>query len=230
MLRARRQGIVMAISFQELRKLDGATPVGKLIASAPRRIPFTLSVVAVMLIAAVVTGALWTPLSGSAWWTTSPTACPRSRPAVGGRRVTGSFFAPVPAAVRPGRGRVPRPRRVRGAAPRHPADGPVTVLTQLAGRAGDDRPALAHARGRLAVGRRTPGGAGRRLLRRGARCGRGRDGDARDPLAGHACASACWPTASWPSSTSARSGTSSTCSPSRSGSPWARAWSGAGST
>ena len=86
----------MAISFQELRKLDGATPVGKLIASAPRRIPFTLAVVAVMLIAAVVTGALWSPLSGSAWWGRIAYGLPALETGRWWTPVTGSFFAAIP--------------------------------------------------------------------------------------------------------------------------------------
>ncbi len=86
----------MAISFQELRKLDGATPVGKLIASAPRRIPFTLAVIAVMLIAAVVTGALWSPLSGSAWWGRIAYGLPALETGRWWTPPTGSFFASIP--------------------------------------------------------------------------------------------------------------------------------------
>ena len=86
----------MAISFQELANRDRATPVGKLIASAPRRIPFTLSVVAVMLVAAVATGALWSPLSGSAWWGRVAYGLPAFEDARWWTPVTGAFFACLP--------------------------------------------------------------------------------------------------------------------------------------
>jgi hypothetical protein len=86
----------MAISFQELTRRDGATPVGKLIASAPRRIPFTLAVVAVMLVAGVATEALWSPLSGSAWWGRVAYGLPALEAGRWWTPPTGSFFASLP--------------------------------------------------------------------------------------------------------------------------------------
>ena len=67
-----------------------------LIASAPRRIPFTLSVVAVMLVAAVATGALWSPLSGSAWWGRVAYGLPAIEVYRWWTPVTGVFFASAP--------------------------------------------------------------------------------------------------------------------------------------
>jgi len=86
----------VAISFQELAKRDRATPVGKLITSAPRRIPFTLSVVAVMLVAAVATEALWSPLSGSAWWARVAYGLPAFEDGRWWTPVTGTSFASIP--------------------------------------------------------------------------------------------------------------------------------------
>ena len=57
----------MATSFQELTKRDDATPVVKVISTA-QRIPFTLAVITVMLVAGVATAALWSPLPGTPWW------------------------------------------------------------------------------------------------------------------------------------------------------------------
>jgi lysylphosphatidylglycerol synthetase-like protein (DUF2156 family) len=86
----------MAVSLRELTRRGGAVPAIHIVSTAARRIPFTLSVVAVMLAAGVATGALWSPLRGSGlaehvayglpaleahrWWTP----------------VTGAFFAQTP--------------------------------------------------------------------------------------------------------------------------------------
>jgi hypothetical protein len=65
-------------------------------AAAVRRIPFTLTVVAVMLVAGVATGAMWSPLRGS----TLEGHVAYGLPALEAHRwwtpVTGSFFAQVP--------------------------------------------------------------------------------------------------------------------------------------
>ena len=230
MLRARRQGVVMAISFQELRKLDGATPVGKLIASAPRRIPFTLAVVAVMLIAAVVTGALWSPLSGSAWWGRIAYGLPALETGRWWTPPTGSFFASIPVQYVPVAGGflvlvgfaelLLRTRRTALV---------VTVSPSSRGCWGQ-RPYSGSPGGTAGRGPTGP----RWSWTSASRPGRWVRPRPRrrpcEPPGGDACASASWSTASCSSSTSGCSGIWSTCSRSWSDSRSAPGWSGAGST
>jgi hypothetical protein len=56
----------MAISLHEPTKRRGLVPGAGVIGTTARRIPFTLSVVAVMLALGVATGSLWSPLRGTA--------------------------------------------------------------------------------------------------------------------------------------------------------------------
>jgi len=86
----------MAISFHRRAKRDGDGPMEKIISSAPRRIPFTLAVVALMLVAGVVTGAMWSPLPGSPWWGRVAYGLPALEAGRWWTPVSGPFFASTP--------------------------------------------------------------------------------------------------------------------------------------
>ncbi len=86
----------MVSALQELTKREGASPVGTFVASAPRRIPFTLAVVALMLVAGVATGALWSPLPGTSWWDRVAYGLPALEAGRWWTPITGSFFATAP--------------------------------------------------------------------------------------------------------------------------------------
>jgi hypothetical protein len=86
----------MAISFHELTRRDGAAPVARFLWSAPRRIPFTLAVVALMLVAGVATEALWSPLAGSPWWGRVAYGLPALEAHRWWTPLTGPFFASTP--------------------------------------------------------------------------------------------------------------------------------------
>jgi lysylphosphatidylglycerol synthetase-like protein (DUF2156 family) len=86
----------MVTSFHELTKQEGGTPVARIISSAPRRIPFTLAVVALMLTAGVATGALWSPLPASPWWGRVAYGLPAFEASRWWTPLTGSFFATTP--------------------------------------------------------------------------------------------------------------------------------------
>src|SRR4051794_29108195 len=86
----------MAISFQRRAKRHGDGPVEKIISSAPRRIPFTVAVVALMLVAGVATGALWSALPASPWWGRVAYGLPALEAGRWWTPVTGAFFASTP--------------------------------------------------------------------------------------------------------------------------------------
>src|SRR5436190_1300409 len=86
----------MAISFHRRAKRDGDARVEKILSSAPGRIPFTLAVVALMLVAGVVTGALWWPLPGSPWWGRVAYGLPALEAGRWWTPLTGVFFASTP--------------------------------------------------------------------------------------------------------------------------------------
>src|SRR3954453_13783604 len=86
----------MAISFHRPTKRHGDDPVEKIIAPAPRRISFTLAVVALMLVAGVVTGALWSPLPESDWWGRVAYGLPALEASRWWTPVSGVFFASTP--------------------------------------------------------------------------------------------------------------------------------------
>src|SRR3954469_9074733 len=86
----------MAITFHRRAQRYGDAPVEKIISSAPRRIPFTLAVVALMLVAGVVTGALWSPLPGSPWWGRVADGLPALEAGRWWTPFIGVFFASTP--------------------------------------------------------------------------------------------------------------------------------------
>jgi lysylphosphatidylglycerol synthetase-like protein (DUF2156 family) len=86
----------MVNSFHELTKRDGSAPAVQIVSTALRRIPFTLAVVALMLVAGLATGALWSSLPGSAWWGRVAYGLPALEAGRWWTPFTGSFFATTP--------------------------------------------------------------------------------------------------------------------------------------
>ncbi|PFG42966.1 lysylphosphatidylglycerol synthetase-like protein (DUF2156 family) [Isoptericola jiangsuensis] len=73
------------------------SPVPRWAATTVRRVPFTLGVVAAMLVLGVVTGALWTPFEDHPWFEHVAFGAPAFAAGRWWTPVTGSFFALLPA-------------------------------------------------------------------------------------------------------------------------------------
>lgn len=86
----------MAVSVEEPTTRQGRAPALHTLATTVRRVPFTVTVVAVMLVAGVATGSLWSPLQGTALAERVSYGLPALEAGRWWTPVTGSFFAQVP--------------------------------------------------------------------------------------------------------------------------------------